>query len=160
MPYNCLFQAAEIDTGIRDWTLPHPKGDSRDVAGMLYKHMMWVYLYRTIYPPKKADWRPDERIKNAVDDSLKLLKKIPANDPAQTLLLAPAFMIGCAAFEPEQREPIREAVRTVKNYTRLRNADNALALLERVWKLMDARDERSWDWQRIAHDMGMDFLVT
>ncbi|KAH8819044.1 fungal-specific transcription factor domain-containing protein [Xylogone sp. PMI_703] len=158
--YNCLYQAAEIDSGIRVWEPPHPKGDSRDVAGLLYKQMMWVYLFRTIYPPKKSDWKVDERIKEVVDDGLKLLKRFPADDPAQTLLLLPAFVIGCAAFEEKQREPIREAIHTVRNYTRLRNSDNALALLERVWELMDAKDERSWDWQTIAHDMGMDFLVT
>ncbi|KAG9230043.1 fungal-specific transcription factor domain-containing protein [Amylocarpus encephaloides] len=158
--YNALYKAAEIDAGIRDWMPAWPAGDSRDRAGLLYKQMMWVYLWRTIYPPKATHWKPDARITQAVDDGLTLLASFPPRDPSQTLILAPAFVIGCAAFEPHQREPIREAIRTVKAYTEYRNSDTALEVLEEVWRLMDKKDERSWDWQSIAHGMGMDFLAT
>jgi hypothetical protein len=69
-------------------------------------------------------------------------------------------VIGCAAFEIEQREPIRKAIGTVKAYMEYKNSDTALEVLEEVWRLMDVKDERSWDWQSIAHSMGMDFLAT
>ncbi|KAG6069069.1 hypothetical protein E4U32_005157 [Claviceps aff. humidiphila group G2b] len=49
--YTSLYRAAEIDTAIRDWTPRWPPGDSRHRVGPLYRQMMWVYLYRTIYPP-------------------------------------------------------------------------------------------------------------
>lgn len=49
--YSCLYRAAEIDAGIRDWEPDWPKGDSRQKVGLLYKQMMWVYLFRSIYPP-------------------------------------------------------------------------------------------------------------
>jgi hypothetical protein len=35
-----------------------------------------------------------------------------------------------------------------------------LDVLKEVWRLMDAEDERSWDWQSIAYRMGVDFLAT
>jgi hypothetical protein len=35
-----------------------------------------------------------------------------------------------------------------------------LEVLEEVWRLMDMKSEKSWDWQAIAHGMGMDFLAT
>lgn len=158
--YTSLYRAAEIDAGIRDWTPAWPEGDSRDLAGLLYKQMMWVYLWRTIYPPKTTHWRPDSRITQAVDDGLTLLSAFNPRDPSQTLVLAPAFVIGCAAFEKEQRDPVRKAIGVVKAYTEYRNSDTALEVLEEVWRLMDAKDERSWDWQSIAHSMGMDFLAT
>ncbi|QSZ33409.1 hypothetical protein DSL72_004977 [Monilinia vaccinii-corymbosi] len=158
--YKALYRAAEIDAGIRDWKPAWPPGDSRDLAGMLYKQMMWVYLWRTIYPPRNTDWKPDPRITQAVDDGIALLAQVPPRDPAQTLVLAPAFIIGCAAFEQRQREPIRKAIGVVKAYMEYRNSDAALTVLEEVWKLMDSRDERSWDWQSLAHGMGMDFLAT
>ncbi|CAG8972589.1 hypothetical protein HYALB_00005358 [Hymenoscyphus albidus] len=158
--YTSLYRAAEIDAGIRDWTPAWPEGDTRDRAGLLYKQMMWVYLWRTIYPPKNTHWQPDTRITKAVDDGIVLLGSFAPRDPSQTLILAPAFVIGCAAFEPEQREPIRKAIGIVKAYTEYRNSDTALEVLEEVWRLMDVRDERSWDWQSIAHRMGMDFLAT
>ncbi|KAF4634507.1 hypothetical protein G7Y89_g3606 [Cudoniella acicularis] len=158
--YTSLYRAAEIDAGIREWTPAWPEGDSRDLAGLLYKQMMWVYLWRTIYPPKTTNWKPDQRITKAVDDGLTLLNAFGPRDPSQTLILAPAFVIGCAAFEPAQRDPIRKAIGTVKAYMEYKNSDTALEVLEEVWRLMDAKDEKSWDWQRIAHDMGMDFLAT
>lgn len=158
--YTSLYRAAEIDAGIREWTPAWPEGDSRDLAGLLYKQMMWVYLWRTIYPPKTTNWKPDPRITQAVDDGLTLLSSFTPRDPSQTLMLAPAFVIGCAAFEKEQRDPIRKAIRTVKSYMEYKNSDTALEVLEEVWRLMDAKDERSWDWQSIAHGMGMDFLAT
>ena len=158
--YTSLYRAAEIDAGIREWTPAWPAGDSRDLAGLLYKQRICVYLWRTIYPPKTTTWRPDERITQAVNDGLELLGRVPPQDPAQTLVLAPAFVIGCAAFEPEQREAIRKAIRIVKAYMEYKNSDTALQVLEEVWRLMDAQDERSWDWQSIAHGMGMDFLAT
>ncbi|KXJ90720.1 fungal-specific transcription factor domain-domain-containing protein [Microdochium bolleyi] len=49
--YASLYQAAEIDTAIRDWTPDWPTGDNRNRVGLLYQQMMWVYLFRTIYPP-------------------------------------------------------------------------------------------------------------
>jgi hypothetical protein len=158
--YTSLYRAAEIDAGIREWTPSWPEGDSRDLAGLLYKQMMWVYLWRTIYPPKAHNWTPDSRIKTAVDGGLALLAAFAPTDQQQTLLLAPTFIIGCAAFEPGQRDPIRASIKTIKAYALLKNADRALEVLEQVWKYMDAKDERSWDWQTVAADMGMDFLAT
>jgi hypothetical protein len=160
IPYNALYRAVEIDLGIKEWTPAWPSGDSRDLAGLLYKQMMWVYLYRTIYPPRTTTWRPDPRITNAVNDGLSILSQFGPRDPSQTLLLAPTFIIGCAAFEPEQRAAIRKAIGIIKEYMQYRNSDSALEVLEEVWRLMDAKDERSWDWQSIAHGMGMDFLAT
>ncbi|KAI9746002.1 MAG: hypothetical protein M1818_000683 [Claussenomyces sp. TS43310] len=158
--YGSLYRAAEIDAGIRSWTPSWPAGDSRDLAGLLFKQMMWVYLWRTIYPPKATHWQPDGKITQAVNDGLALLDMFPTNDPSQTLLLPPTFIIGCAAFREEQRDPIRRSIATIRAYHNLKNADRALEVLEEVWRFMNERDERSWDWQSIAHNMGMDFLAT
>ena len=158
--YTSLYRAAEIDAGIREWTPSWPAGDSRDLAGLLYKQMMWIYLWRTIYPPRTKSWKPDARIIKAVDDGIELLSQFKPSDPSQTLILAPAFVIGCAAFEERQRDPIRKAISVVKEYMQYKNSDTALKVLEEVWRLMDAKSEESWDWQFIAHRMGMDFLAT
>lgn len=52
--YKSLYRAAEIDAAIREWTPRWPPGDSRHRVGPLYKQMMWVYLFRTIYPPSPS----------------------------------------------------------------------------------------------------------
>jgi hypothetical protein len=158
--YNALFRASKIDIGIREWKPAWPAGDNRDLAGLLYKQMMWVYLYRTAYPPQASTWEIRPQLTNAVNDGIKILGQFHPRDPSQTLVLAPAFVLGCAAFEKEQRVLIRKAIGVVKAYMEYRNSDTALEVLEEVWRLMDLKDERSWDWQTIAHGMGMDFLAT
>jgi len=89
-----------------------------------------------------------------------MLKQFSLSDLSQTLLLAPVFMLGCTAFEVRRRQPIKEAITMVKAYTQLRNAKNALEVLEEVWSYMDAGSEKSWDRQGIASDIGMGFLAT
>ncbi|KAI4595181.1 hypothetical protein KJ359_007157 [Pestalotiopsis sp. 9143b] len=56
--YASLFRAAEIDAAIREWAPHWPPGDSRERVGLLYKQMMWVYLFRTIYPPSTTTATP------------------------------------------------------------------------------------------------------
>jgi hypothetical protein len=158
--YTSLYRAAAIDAGIREWRPSWPEGDPRDLAGLLYKQMMWVYLWRTIYPPKTTTWQPEYKITTVVNDGIALLKLFPPNDPIQTLLLAPTFIIGCAAFDPAQRGLIRNSIHNIKEYTHLKNTDRALEVLQEVWKYMDDKNERSWDWQSVAYGMGMDFLAT
>ncbi|KAI5923002.1 fungal-specific transcription factor domain-containing protein [Camillea tinctor] len=210
--YTSLYRAAEIDAAIRDWHPHWPPGDSRDRVGLLYKQMMWVYLYRTIYPPSTTSPPPlpsnsaesntaplssssskpqsarsptvskrsnnshtaspraespppvrypphhDNRITVAVNESLMILDSFKSSDPVQTLLLIPSLVIGCACFEPAQRERIRASVRTVRGYTGLRNCDRVGEVLEEVWRLMDRGEwARVWDWQGVARSLGLDF---
>ncbi|PFH58910.1 hypothetical protein XA68_13059 [Ophiocordyceps unilateralis] len=48
-----LSRAVDIDAAIREWSPRWPPGDSRNRVAPLYRQVMWVYLFRTIYPP----WR-------------------------------------------------------------------------------------------------------
>lgn len=174
-------------------------------TGVLYKQMSWVYLFRTVYTPSSTappgflqlrasnGWQGkregnanslanDPRIKQVVDHGIQLLEAFEKNDPCQTVLLSPAFIIGCSSFEEHQRDAIRKVVKKIRNYTTLRNADPALRVLEEVWRRMDGQGETgkqggiefvlrnrkgerdggresSWDWEKIAREMGIDFLA-
>lgn len=75
-------------------------------------------------------------------------------------MLSPLFILGCAAFEPRQRPPIERAFDDIQAYSNLGNIRPAREVVRQVWKLMDAGDERSWDWEMIMADMGFDLLVT
>lgn len=158
--YVSLYEAAEIDAGIREWIPSGYEGQTCHLVGWLYKQALRVYLWRTLFPPKAVNWKPDPRITQTVDDSLSLLTEVGPDNSNQNLLLLPTFIIGCAAFKPEQREPIRIAIQKIKAYTGFRNSDPALKVLEQIWSYMDEKDERSWDWQRVAADIGIDVLVT
>ncbi|KAI1288763.1 serine/threonine-protein kinase Sgk2 [Xylaria venustula] len=56
--YTLLRRATEIDLAIQQWAPTWPTGDSRNSASQLYRQMMWVYLYHTIYPPSLFLLRP------------------------------------------------------------------------------------------------------
>jgi hypothetical protein len=240
--YCEVYPASQIDQAIREWTGNWPPGDSRDRVGLLYQHMIGIYLHRTIYPPSpsppssmsssaasfaagprpissvttppqsastssassprltgshqgpglgvsrinllldtlsrkegtgadvndsRADSPPpirqpsqnEARLTLMVDESLAILDSFKPSDPSQTLLLLPCFLIGTVCFSPSQRERVRAAIRTVRGYTGLRNADRVVDVLEDVWRLMDAGDWVAvWDWPGVAHRLGLDFI--
>ncbi|KAL8303001.1 hypothetical protein RB600_006740 [Gaeumannomyces tritici] len=56
--YPSLFKAEAINHAISDWEPSWPRGDSRERVAPLYKQMMWVYLYRTVYPPSISPASP------------------------------------------------------------------------------------------------------
>ncbi|WYZ43278.1 hypothetical protein EsH8_VI_000977 [Colletotrichum jinshuiense] len=56
--YHILYQAQEIQEAIEQWMPLWPPGDSRHRVGLIYKHMMFLHLFRTIYPPTSPERRP------------------------------------------------------------------------------------------------------
>jgi hypothetical protein len=156
---EALYIATEIDADVREWQPSLPAKEFYYRAGILYKQMTWIYLWLTIYPPQSTSWVPSWRITAAVKHGIDLLASFPASDQVQTLLLPPAFVIGCAAFDAAHRGPVRTAIQKIRGFTGLKNADQALGILERIWGYMDKSDERSGDWQAVMRDMRIDFLT-
>ncbi|ROT38355.1 hypothetical protein SODALDRAFT_277974 [Sodiomyces alkalinus F11] len=63
--YHLLWQAQEIQEAIEQWSPSWPAGDSRHRVGLVYKHMMFLHLFRAIYPPTtsgKLPWIPSNLI--------------------------------------------------------------------------------------------------
>ncbi len=96
-----------------------------------------------------------------MDESLDFLDSFNPSDPSQTLLLIPCLVVGTACFTPKRQERVRNAVRTVRGYTGLRNTDHVLAVLEEVWRLMELGEWVAvWDWQQVAKSINLDFLCS
>jgi hypothetical protein len=72
----------------------------------------------------------------------------------------PLFLIGCAAFEKEQRVEVDRAFSGLMACTGLGNISSAKEVVHRVWELMDDGDGESWDWEKIIHSKGWDFIAT
>lgn len=155
MDYEALLAAHAIDTGLRGWVCPHSPGSPRYTISMLYRQATWVYLYRTT-----KSSHPHLYIKNAVDDGIRYINELPAEGWIQSNVLLPLFLIGCAAFEKEQRIEINRAFAGLIACTGLGNIGFAKEVVGDIWKLMDAGDPESWDWERIIHQKGWDFLAT
>lgn len=155
MDYEALLAAHAIDTGLRSWVCPQEPGTPRYTISMLYRQATWVYLYRTT-----KESRPHPYIKAAVDDGIKYINELPAEGWIQSNVLLPLFLIGCAAFEEEQRIEINRAFSGLMACTGLGNITFAKEVVDRIWQLMDAGDSESWDWERIINQKGWDFLAT
>lgn len=155
MDYEALIAAHAIDSGLRTWVCPQTPGTHRYTISMLYRQAAWVYLYRTT-----KESRPHPFIKSAVDDGIRYIKELPKEGWVQSNVLLPLFLIGCAAFEEEQRVEVNRAFSGLMATTGLGNINFAKEVVDRVWELMDAGDHESWDWERIINAKGWDFLAT
>jgi hypothetical protein len=155
MDYEALIAAHAIDTGLRSWVCPQTPGTPRYTLSMLYRQATWVYLYRTT-----KDSRPHPYIKAAVDDGIKYINELPAEGWIQSNVLLPLFLMGCAAFEQDQRTEIDRAFNGLIAVTGLGNITSAKEVVDRIWTLMDAGDSESWDWEKIINQKGWDFLAT
>jgi hypothetical protein len=153
--YEYLSRAVDIDAAIHSWDSKQEPNTYRWVAGELFRQCTWVYLYRTIQASK-----PNLNLCSAVDRALEYLKMLPPHDSTMCVLLLPIFILGCAAFEQHQRPEIEKCFDNIQEYSKLGNIRPARRIVWRVWEMMDAGDERSWDWETIMVDMGVDLLVT
>ncbi|KAK6334405.1 hypothetical protein TWF730_003619 [Orbilia blumenaviensis] len=150
-----LSKAVEIDEQVRTWKPNHnPSQPHRGFYATLYQQVTWIYLYRTVQRSV-----PDPKIRNAVDEGLKCLAALPPGLYSHSVLLMPVFLLGCAAFDVHQRPEISKKLDEMK-VSGLQNAYHAHKVVMRVWELMDAEDETSWDWERIIQDLGYNFLLS
>lgn len=150
-----------IDEKIREWECRYDPESPRFKTSLLYRQCVWVYLWRTVFPS-----RPHVALKAAVDDGLRLLNELPSGDiddtgATQSVLLMPVFLLGCAAFEDDQRREIGEAFERLKMWSRLGNIVHADQIVREVWGLMDqGREDESWDWEMLIYKRGWDLLIT
>ncbi|KAF2807685.1 uncharacterized protein BDZ99DRAFT_62615 [Mytilinidion resinicola] len=153
--YQILSDAQAIDAGLRSWVCVQPEDTPRYTASMLYRQCTWLYLHRTILPSV-----PSQNLKDAVDEGLFYLRQLPSDSSTQSILLMPLFLLGCAAFEAEQRPEILQAFEGLESYSQLGNIKYTRAVVEKVWEMMDKGDTDSWDWETIISNQGWDFLIT
>jgi hypothetical protein len=152
-------EAFAIDNALRQWQCVHPPDSPRYAASLLYRQCTWIYLHRTIQLS-----RPSPTFKQAVDEGLTYLRMLPWESrdevSAGSILLMPLFLLGCAAFEEEQRPEISRAFQRLQEWSNLGNIKYARMIVEQIWEMMDqGREEETWDWETIIAKRGWDFLV-
>lgn len=150
--------AFAIDAALRAWACPHPPDSPRYAASLLYRQCAWIYLHRSIQLS-----RPSPAFRQAVDEGLAYLRLLPDSEDGstQSILLMPLFLLGCAAFERDQRPEISTAFERLQAWSGLGNIGYAREIVEQVWAMMDeGREEETWDWEGIIAGRGWDFLIT
>lgn len=153
--YPIMNRGWQIEQDLKAWTpVQEPYTPSWHFA-WFHHRCIWIYLYRTLTPSK-----PSEGLALAVDEALESLGNLHSTESIQSVLLLPLFLLSCAAFMKEQRPPIELAFENVRRYSMFGNIDQARTEVRIIWELMDAGDERSWDWERVMADRGIDLLIT
>jgi len=156
---SIMHEAFLIDNALRQWTCIYPQDSPRYAASLLYRQCTWIYLHRTIQLSK-----PSPTFRQAVDEGLAYLRMLPwdtDDGSTQSILLMPLFLLGCAAFEQDQRPEISRAFDSLQAWSSLGNIRYARLIVEQVWGLMDkGNEEETWDWETIIAKRGWDFLIT
>jgi hypothetical protein len=150
--------AFAIDNALRNWECIHTPESPRFAASLLYRQCTWIYLHRTIQLSK-----PSPTFKQAVDEGLQYLRMLPETDDGstQSILLMPLFLLGCAAFEAEQRPEISAAFQRLQDWSSFGNIKYAREIVQQLWNMMDeGREEETWDWETLIAKKGWDFLIT
>jgi hypothetical protein len=114
----------------------------------LYRTCAWLYLHRTINPSM-----PNDQLRSGVEEAVYFLKAIPADHSAQSVLLTPLFIVGCSAFFEDQRDAILHAFDVLQKYSSLGNIKPAREVVQKIWELMDAGDDSTWDWECVMKQM-------
>ncbi|EMF12574.1 uncharacterized protein SEPMUDRAFT_149208 [Sphaerulina musiva SO2202] len=158
--YNEKYTIAwHIHQELQAWTCQYDAKTPRYWASLLYRQCVFLYLHRTIMPSKSC-----VQFKQGVDDGLEYLRQLPRDHDdqgTQSILLLPLFILGCCAFEPEQRSEIAEAFVRLQRWSKLGNITYAKRVVEEVWVMMDTgRAEETWDWESIIYKHEWDFLIT
>ncbi|KAE9993147.1 hypothetical protein EG327_006326 [Venturia inaequalis] len=153
--YTILAEAAEIDHSLRQWECHQAPDTPRSTSAYLYRQCTWLYLQRTIKPS-----RPSEEFDEGVALGLEYLKYLPEDSSCMSIMLMPIFLLGICAFSKEHRPDIEKAFDNLQSYSSLGNIAPAKKVVQRIWEMMDSGDEESWYFEKVQHDMGLDFLVT
>ena len=146
--YMLLKDAQAIDQSLRHWESHQEEGSPKRILAYLYRQCAWLYLHRTIMPSV-----PNSQIHTAVDEGLHFLRTLPRDSSSMSILLMPLYLLGLSAFAEEQRPDILRAFDDLQSYSNLGNIKPARSIVERVWELMDAGDESSWDFEKVQKQM-------
>ncbi|KAM3413902.1 hypothetical protein BST61_g10575 [Cercospora zeina] len=151
--------AQALHMELAHWTCPYANDTPRYWASLLYRQCVCLYLHRTTMPSQ-----PCPAFTRGVDDGLEYLRNLPrdGDDSAtQSILLMPLFLLGCSAFDPEQRCEIAEAFDRLQKWSSLGNIKYARMIVEEIWQMMDdGRAEETWYWEGVMQRRGWNFLIT
>lgn len=157
---SLLHLAFDIDSSLRTWECPHASDTPQYHASLLYRQCAWIYLYRTVKPSG-----PNLELSQGVNEGLSYLSlMLQGNVRGYTwtrgTVLPFVFLLGCAAFEPEQRKMVVSCFETLQSQY-FGNVALARRVVERMWYMMDRGDlvEETWCWEGVMASMGLDVLI-
>ncbi|KAF2671054.1 hypothetical protein BT63DRAFT_453433 [Microthyrium microscopicum] len=156
VPYNLMMEAEAIDTELKDLQCRHPVNSPEWVCWNLYHNCVWLLLQRTIM---SGPW-PGSAVLSTVKEAVAYLQSVGAKSPIQSVMVTPVFVVGCCAFDREDRPAVLEAFRMAEEYSHNGNIQHGRRIVQELWDLMDQGNKRAWDYEQVMEDLGMDTMLT
>lgn len=70
----------------------------------------------------------------------------------------PLFLLGCAAFEADQRQQISLAFDYLLRQPLNGNIESSYTIIQAIWQRMDMQSEESWDWETLGQRLGCSLI--
>jgi hypothetical protein len=162
-----LSLALGVETQLRTWQSRLPLNTPQYWSSLAYRQGAYVYLYRTIRPSAPSPGLAQVVVEGLSYVSL-ALREVTKGDGGSNwvfgVLLPPLFLLGCAAFDPVQRQAVLDNLEDLHACNQRISIVHARTILEEVWSKMDAAeqgaDNDAWDWESVMKDMNMDILLS
>jgi hypothetical protein len=161
-----LSLALEVETQLRTWQSQLSPNTPQYWSSLAYRQGAYVYLYRTIRPSEPSSGLTQVVVEGLSYISL-ALRDITKNGGASWVcgvLLPPLFLLGCAAFDPVQRQAVIDNLEDLHTCNQRIGIVHARTILEEVWSRIDAAengaDDDAWDWEAVMKDLDMDILLS
>jgi hypothetical protein len=149
MSYQLMQQSYEIDSELKELNCSHEKGTEDWICWHLYHYSVWLLLQRSIM----SGPHPTPNLIDTVAEALVYLGSVPPDSPRQSVMVLPVFLIGLCAFNVEHRQPVLDAFDACEAYSHNGNIKHGRAVIQELWKLMDAKDKLAWDYERVMKDL-------
>ncbi|EXJ83962.1 hypothetical protein A1O3_04629 [Capronia epimyces CBS 606.96] len=143
---DVLTEGLAIEADLREWEYTYTDTQSANVAES-YRLAAFILLWYTVHPHSPLD---NEKVQLAVQEGLKLLEPIGANDSAQTCSLLPLFVFGVSTDSATQRPLIKAKIDRYGSWASIANIIEAGKFLEQWWRAADKMNQthrRWWDWE-------------
>jgi hypothetical protein len=127
------------------------KVDDIVTTAEVYRLTALLHLYRS-FPPFGKD------VPLLAEQILNLLLLIPPESGTLCIHIWPLMAAGCEQTDPQRRDKVRGRFEEIRGKLMVANVDQAIMLLEEVWKRKDAGDNDA-GWASLARERGWHLLL-
>ncbi|KAI5209929.1 hypothetical protein E4T39_00654 [Aureobasidium subglaciale] len=160
-----LSLVVSVETQLRMWQSRLQPNTPQYWSSLVHRQSAYVYLYRTV-KPSRASPELAQVVSEGLSYTSLALRDVMGNDGRDSwicgVLLPPLFLLGCAAFDPSQRQLVLENLEVLQACNQRASIMHAKAILREVWLRMDAAHDTddAWDWEGVMKDMNVDIMLS
>ena len=155
---DVLMEGLAVEADLREWNYNYTDTKNANVAEC-YRLAAFILLWFTVNPSSSLD---TPKVQLAVQEGVKLLESVEANDSAQTCSLLPLFVFGVSTNSSAERSLIKAKIDRYGSWASIANIVEAGHFLEQWWRASDKMDQtrrRWWDWEVYLRANEVDIIL-